>query len=92
VILEGPIPPDSQKPGLTHSACPIHLRDTGAGWEFALRHEQVRVADPKTNPSSWPHEGDYEIILPGAREHHGTARVRIDCKTLRPLGMVNAGA
>jgi hypothetical protein len=92
VVVQGPMPRDSTDHRPTQSECPMRLRDPRSGWEFALTAEHVRVSDTNKDPASWPHDGDYGIILPQAPDNGGSARVRIACATLQPLGMLNAGA
>lgn len=92
VVVQGPFLTDSADRGLTHPECPMRLRDTRSRWEFVLSEEHVRPSDSNKDPASWPHEGDYMIVLPGSTAGPGSARVRIACETLRPMGMLKVGA
>ena len=90
LVVQGPLPPDSTDRE-THPECPVRLRDARTGWDFLLSQENVRPSKSKA-PASWPHDGDYRIILPQSGEGPGTARVRINCVTLEPMGMLNVNA
>lgn len=89
-------PPDSgsSTPSATppsHTKCALRLRDENTGTIYQLAQAtKQEPADGRGNPADWPELGDYSVHRRESDGSGGSHRVRIDCGTWKPLGIVAA--
>ena len=95
VVLAGPPGADTTKSkagAKSDSECALRLRDDNTGTIYQLAQSTKRQPrGAPTGPAVLPEYGDYSVHPNGSGEG-GSSRVRFDCSSLRPLGIVPARA
>ncbi len=93
VVLVGPPSADTTKPktgAKSDSKCALRLRDDNTGTVYQLAQSTKRQPDgAPSDPAGWPEYGDYSVHLNGGGQG-GSSRIRFDCASLQPLGVVSA--